>query len=363
MLNITLEMSSTINLDTPTGVLRLEKAMRTVLKEAFDDTIRSLAECQTWYSSSIDSSEVFLLWVCDQLLTQNDPQWIFQPLRASERKYLAEEVGINRQSISGKPPEETVEMILKAVGLPPGQIAGTAKLVAKWETFEERIRVGDGQSVASLARQLAERVLRVLLFFYGGKIFPTMLKEMLESPGSLRLPRILQEALTDAEAESQITNALQIDGWADLGFLNLALRKLSARLESQATTLVNANELNILSSKEQETFNCLATALQAYTHDRPSSNAEREAALLSAVTDVKIVLRTMIERGSMPDYGVVIECCDTIFGKSFVVRCETRCRRLLAEVPPGLGEEILFVSSTTRDWARCEWSSTPWAIH
>jgi hypothetical protein len=185
---------------------------------------------------------------------------------------------------------------------------------------------------------------------------------MLESPGSLRLPRILQYALADADPEKQIANALEIDGWADLGFLNLALRKLSARLESQATTLVNSTQLNIFSSTEQETFNTLATALQAYTHDRPSANANREAALLSAVTDVKVVLRTMIERGSMPDYGVVIECCDTIFGKSFVVRGETRCRRLLAEEPPRLGEEILFVASTMRDWARCEWSPTPWPI-
>ena len=354
-------MLSNTDFYIPSGIERLETAMRSVLKEAFDEVISSLAESQSWFSPDMDISEVFLLWASDQLLIQTDPHWVFQPLRASERKFLVEAVGLDRNELIGKPVERVVESILISVGLPGGRIFGSQQVLEMWESFEHRISIGDDQGVASLARQQSERILRILLIFYGGVLFASHFRDILDNPGNLRVPSILQRTLENSDPESKLYDALLVDGWADLGFLLIAIRKLSAKLEEDGIRLLNTNPLVIMSSADQKAFDELAKALQAYTHDRPSAHEVRESDLLVSIRAVTRVLKEMSAKGILPDQGVVIETCNTIFGSSVVIQSGKTCRRFLTSKQPELGTRIYYVSSSKRQWAKCAWVASPWA--
>src|SRR5262245_25182072 len=100
------------------GVASLESAFRQVLGEGFDDGIRALVENAPWYRESLAISEVFRFWFCDNLLEPDDPQWIFQPVRVSERKYLCDALGVTREQMAGQTGRALAEILLGSVGFP-----------------------------------------------------------------------------------------------------------------------------------------------------------------------------------------------------------------------------------------------------
>jgi hypothetical protein len=186
---------------------------------------------------------------------------------------------------------------------------------------------------------------------------------MLQNPGSLKLPKRLEDELASADPnpDTRITALLLVDGWADLGFLALSLRKFSDRLVQAGTIHVSGAPLKLFTVPEHEAFTKLGTALQPYTHDRPSKLHSMQQELRDALLEVTSSITVMAARGVLPDEVLVLEAGSAITGPVF--RClrdsnSTRYYRTAKSAP--VGQRILTVPSTDCDYAKCEWVEAPW---
>jgi hypothetical protein len=250
-------------------------------------------------------------------------------------------------------------------GLPSQDIAGVETLRAAWGELHRLVKNEEDERAAVLCRQRAERLLRELLVFYCGLGYAEYFVRLVQDPGSLRLPGPLIGGVSGGTAEERSAHLLALladDSWADLGFLSLALRKLSTRIEEGGEQHICGERLRIFGQKEYDAVLALGTALHAYHHDRPSKWLGRRSDLLTAIEGVQAALEMMIVRHVVPDELFVTESsCATPFGRAFrglvddgTIRC------LTAETSPKLGERIRFIPAADRDYARCRWRVSPW---
>lgn len=345
------------------SVKRLQDALRAVLGEKFEAEIRALVDNATWYFSELSTDEVFNLWVATHLGRTLDSQWVFQPLRVGERKFLCEQLGIQRIEIVGKNPEELADAVLTASGFPVPRVSGRRLTLDWWHHLIELVKNDEDERGAVLARQSAERLLRKILYFYCSTGHNQQFVAMLQNPGSLRLPKRLEDELasTDLNPEARITSLLPVDGWADLGFLALSLRKFSDRLVQAGTTHVSGAALRLFTVPEHEAFTKLGTALQPYAHDRPSKLQSMQQELRDALLEVTSAITAMSARGVLPDEVLVLEAGSAITGPVFrCLRDSNPTRYYRATQTPPVGQRILIVPSTDCDYAMCEWVETPW---
>jgi hypothetical protein len=361
-----LPMQSTIENHAPVnGVERLEFALRRVLGESFESHLRAMVETSSWYRHELPCSEAFRLWICDNLEGTDDPQWVFQPLRAAERRYLCDELGIKREDIVGRNPREVAGLVMVASGLPSQDIAGLDALRNSWGETYRLVRNDEDERAAVLCRQRGERLLRDMLLFYCGLGYGEYFVQLLQDPGSLRLPAKLSRGIpgtTVQEKSDQLVAILMDDNLADLGFFSLALRRFSMRVEEAGVRHVCGDTLRILSEKEVEAFLGLGTALQSYHHDKPSKLSSRQGELLAAIERIQASIEAMVDRRVVPDELFVTEAsCSTPFGRAFRGLTDIgKFRCLTAESSPRLGQRIRFVASADRDYTRCWWRISPW---
>jgi hypothetical protein len=346
-----------------TNLERLRRAFTEVLGEDYDSEIRSLVEGRVWYHAEIGIEEVFNLWVATNVESAADALWIFEPLRVSDRKFLCERFGIQRADIIGKTPKELAEAVLSATGLPILRATGNRIVLANWEHLLALVDNEEDARAAVFARQRAERLLRKILFFYCSTRYGSEFVSMLENPGSLRLHKQLTGELgqTDATRESRVAKLLTVDGWADLGFLALALRKYSERLAEARATHISGAPLVLFTSQEHEAFSKLSTALQPYTHDRPSQVQSMRQELRDALLEIVAVIAHMIRRGVLPDETLVLETGMSIIGPVFKCLLDTSSSRYFRSVIlPTVGRTILVLPSADADYANCDWVESPW---
>lgn len=344
-------------------VKRLQDALSAVLGEKFEAEIRALVDGTTWYFPDLSMEEVFTLWITNHLAHSQDSQWVFQPLRVGERKFLCEQLGIQRADIVGKTPQELAELVLLASGFPPAHVSGNRVTVDSWHHLVELVKNDEDERAAVLARQRAERLLRKLLYFYCSTGHSPEFVAMLQNPGTLRLPKRLEDELTNTapNPETRITALLLVDGWADLGFLALSLRKLSDRLVQAGARHVSGAPLKLLGAQEHDAFSKLGTALQPYTHDRPSKFESMQQELRDALLEVTGAVTAIVNRGILPDEVLVVEAGVAFAGPIF--RClkdSGTTRYYRTQQTPPIGKRILVVPSTDCDYARCEWVEAPW---
>ena len=345
------------------AVERIRKALAEVLGGKFEAEIRALVDSTGWYSAALSIEEVFTLWITTNLEQGQDSSWVFEPLRMSERRFLCENLGIKTPEIVGKTPEDLAELVLEASGLPIFKVSGNGSTLKAWKRLVEFVNNDEHERAAVVARQRAERLLRLLLYFYCSTRFAVDFVATLENPGSLRIPKKLEDELAknDAERPFRVTKLLLEDGWADLGFLAIALRKLSERLVQAAANHISGAELKLFTIQEHETFSKLSTALQPYTHDRPSKVQSMQRELRDALLEVVSAVATMIARGVLPEEVIVIEVGEAIVGKVFRSVGDTGIARYhRATTLPSVGRKVLVVPSTNCDYARCEWVDSPW---
>jgi len=347
------------------GVERLELALRQVLGESYEIELRATVESSVWYREELPSSEAFRLWICDNLERQEDPQWIFQPVRANERKFLCDALGISRSEIIGKSPRQLAGLVMHASGLPSQDLAGVLVLQGIWRENHTLVLNDEDERAAVLCRQRGERLLRELLVFYCGLGYGEYFVQVLKEPGKLRVPTKLlrpADAPTPEERSSRIVEAFMDDSLADLGFLSMALRKFSVKIEEAGEKHINGEDLRILNQKEFDAFGALSTALQPYHHDKPSQLHARRSNLLSAISEVQLAIETMDSRRIVPDEMVVTEAsCATPFGRAFRGLVDSgRIRCLTTDTSPSLGQRIRFIASADRDYARCKWRVSNW---
>ena len=350
-------------METAARIEVLAGALKAVLGAAFEDEMRTLVENEAWYSPAIPAEELFRLHVQDQFERSPDGLWVFSWVRTSERKFLAEKLGLDRPGIVGRSSTELAEKILGQVGLPVSRVSGLRRLVEVWSTIGEVISAGEDERAAVLARQKAERLLRLMLFFHCSTGHSGAVLRMIADPGTLRVPQRLQAVVKVHESNHVPTllTVLREDGWADLGFLVLALRKISAALEKSGVRLLAGGELTLMTGTEYEVFRGLSEALQAYAHDTPSAREKMKERLGRSVDDVRKAVDSMLGRGILPDEMLVLENCDTLMGPVCRGLLEGgRERRLVTASPPSLGSRILFLASAPRDYARCLWTESPW---
>ena len=341
---------------------RLLAAMKGVLGEQLGEEIRALTEGRSWYLPELPGEEVVRLWVLDCLDSGEDPQWIFQPLRAGERRFLCDQLDIEREGIVGLGPQGLADRILGAVGIPSAALRGPQTESTVWDHLVNQVDDGDDERASLAARQCGERLLRKLLHFYVSLDGTSSFVEVLRNPGSMRLPGPLKAVVDEGNRSASIVSRLFLrDGWADLGFLTIAAAKFAARLERNGVRNVDGRCLQLMSATDQSAFEDLSRSLQAYTHDRPSKHEVRADELRESCVRVADAVNRMRDRGVIPDRLWVVEKNETILGTGF------RGRRtsggtitLLSDNPPHLGATILYVASTNRDYASCRWVEDPW---
>lgn len=349
------------------GLEKLEGALRSVLGEqGFDEQIHALAESHRWYAPELPSNEVFRLWVYENFISGVDPLWVFQPIRAGERKYLCDNLGIDRRDIVGKSPEDLAQAILEASELPVARVVGVLSTLANWQEIIRLVENKEDERAAVISRQKAERVLRRILHFYCSCGFGDAFIEILENPGTLRLPGIVTEALGVPlnQRVAKVVELLPVDSWADLGFLTLILRKYSSRLETIGVLHPSGKLLVLFTQQDADAFSKLSSSLQSYTHDRPSKHASRRVELLDALRGVVESFERMMARQVVPDELLVMATGLTFLGDAFKglhdsgkVRCLTT---QLSQVAPTLGRRVMVVATADRDYARCLWVESPW---
>jgi hypothetical protein len=360
--------SATERTDIPApskGVERLEAALRHVLKDTFEANLREMVDRSYWYHEDLPCSEAFRLWICDNLEQGADPQWIFDPLRATERRLLCDELGIPRSDIVGKSPRQLASLVMFVSGLPSQDIDGLKAIRDSWSQNRTLVTNDEDRRAAVLCRQRGERFLRELLVFYCGLGYGEYFVQLLRDPGHLKFPQKLSHVvngLTVEERSERLIEALMDESMGDFGFFSLALRKFSTRVEGGGETHVCGESLLILSQKEYDAFLALASALQAYHHDKPSKQSSRQGDLLTAIESIQEAIEAMMGRRVVPDELFVTEAsCASPFGRVFRGLPDTgRIRCLTAENSPALAQRIRFIAAADRDYARCKWRISPW---
>src|SRR5262249_14684600 len=149
---------------------------------------------------------------------------------------------------------QVADLLLKAAGLPSSsRLVGWERRLASWREAIDLIAREEDERAAVLLRQRAERVLRTLLHFYCSVGYASHLLAVLKDPGELRVPSRVTQALEKAtNPEVAIGELLLEEGWADLGFLSLVLRKVSARVEAEGRLHVTGARLILLKHGELE---------------------------------------------------------------------------------------------------------------
>jgi hypothetical protein len=237
--------------------------------------------------------------------------------------------------------------------------------VASWRETIDLIGREEDERAAVLMRQRAERILRTILHFYCATGFCSHFVAVLKDPGELRRPKRVSELVeTNVSPEAALTALLLEEGWADLGFLALALRKLSARIEGQALPHVTGARLVLLRHTEYESLQKLASSLQPYTHDRPSQRQIRRQQLQTAAEGTLGTLEALVHRSVLPNELLVIATGMTVLGPAFKgVTDKAKFLTLTSDTLPQVGDRLLFAASTGRDYAGCAWLVSPWPDH
>jgi len=339
----------------------LERSFREVLGSAFDDELRALVEHEEWFLPTVSASHLFELWVRQSLQSKADYNWVLGWVRVTDRKFIASKLGIARERLIGLDPQNLGSLVLRAAGFPVAHLEGPAYFSATWRSLEIDVDEGNDAKAATNSRQVAERLLKTLLFTYCNIGHLNVLLETLQNPGELRLPRRLGEVIKADDPPKALAIALREDGWADLGFLALGVRKLSARLEDQGRTHITGKPLLLLSSAEAEAFSALGTALQAYAHDKPSLTEKRADTLRSALQGIASTTDGINARDVFPDQMLVTENCVDLVGPVFRgITSNGSTLTLVSERAPPLGQTILYLPALKRDLSVCHWCDCPW---
>ncbi len=335
---------------------RLESVLREVLGGGFEDEVRAQTENEKWYRPTIPVSELFCLWVRSRVLDGVDATWVFQGLRMGDRRRLFQLLNVDSGALNSTGPGEHAELVLEAVGLPLMRSHGLRTFQQQWREVADLVEAGDGDRAATLARQRSERFLRRMLYFYCSAGHAQAFLDMVRDPGTLRVPKAFQSARLE-ELPSLIVN----DDVADLGFLALVLRKLSSRIEDGGVTSMSGTPLVVFNQKEHEGFSTLGTALQPYTHDKPSRQARRQDDLVDATRAINALVSNMAMRNVVPDGALVLETCVSLVGSVFKgVTDDGRQVHLVTQSVPVLGQRVLYLASAACKYATCIWAPNPW---
>lgn len=335
---------------------RLEAVLRDILGGGFEDEIRAQTENEKWYRPTIPASELFRLWVRSRVLDGDEAGWVFHGLRMGDRRRLFQTLKLDSGVINATGPTEHAELVLEAVGLPLKRSHGLRTFQQQWKEVSDLVDAGEGDRAATLARQRAERFLRRMLYFYCAAGQAQAFADMLRDPGSLRVPKTFQTAKVE-----ELSGLLVNDDVADLGFLALVLRKLSSRIEEAGIAGVSGSPLVVFNQKEYDGFSALGTALQPYTHDKPSRNAKRQQDLADAARTITSLVSSMAARNVVPDGALVLETCVSLVGSVFKgITDDGRQVYLVTQTVPPLAERVLYLASATCKYATCVWALNPW---
>jgi hypothetical protein len=278
---------------------------------------------------------------------------------------LSDRLGIERAAIVGKSPLELAEAILEAAGLPILHLTTLEDTLSEWSQLLEFVEEDEDERAAVIARQRTERLLRKIVHFFSS-LYAEHLVAVLENPGSLNVPNRVKTILTQVDPLSrptEITDSFVVDGWADLGFLSLLLRKFSVRLERDGVVHPSGSSLMLLTAQEHDSFAKVGTALQSYTHDRPSKMSLRKGEFRDSLLDVQTSLQKMGSRGVIPDEVLVLETGFGFAGSTFRgAGRPSHLKSYRVDILPSPGVRILLVASADCEYARCQWVKSPWPL-
>jgi len=335
---------------------RLEALLREILGGGFEDEVHAQTENEKWYRPSIPVGELFRLWVRSRILDGAEAGWVFHGLRMGDRRRLFQLLKIDSSIVQAASAAQHAELVLEAVGLPVKRSHGLRTFLQQWQEISDLVHAGDADRAATLGRQRAERFLRRMLYFYCAAGHSQIFAEMLHDPGTLRVPKAFQGAKPE-----DLSALLVSDDVADLGFLALLLRKFSSRIEEASVVGMSGSPLVVFSQRDYEGFSTLGTALQPYTHDKPSRHARRQDDFADAARAITALVAAMAARNVVPDGALVIETCVSLVGTVFKgVTDDGRQVHLVTQPAPALGQRVLFLSSAACNYATSIWAPNPW---
>lgn len=342
----------------PAALRRLENAYRDVLLDAFEDQIHALTDSTVWYRESLPVSELFRFWVQDRYADTEDSAWVFEPIRSGERVLLCNALGIDRAKLVGQTPRGVANLVLLAAGLPLMDVAHLGKELRAWQDARSLVDNGEDERASVVLRMLSERLLKRTLHYHCATGFASEFLAILRNPGSLRLPTRLGRVAADPSpaAEERLLALFADEGWADLGFLIIALRKLADRLEGANTQTICGEPLALFSKSDAEAFQSLAAALQAYVHDKPSALEARRVDLTDAARNAEAAAIGMITRRVVPEEALVVQRAQSIFGPIFHGYSGGKVRVISCDSLPPLGQRVMFTLSAERDYGFGLWT-------
>lgn len=347
------------------GTKSLFDALSVVLGESLDAQIRAEVEGEGWYHVDLPLDEVFREWVWQNITSPKDPSWMMAPIRSTERKQLCQELGISPNEVIGKAQRDIARLILSAAQLPVQSSEHDCNFVITWGDIIQTIENGEDERAASLARSKAERLLRLLAFFYVSIGYGEELVGVIRNPGSMRVPVKLASVLESEEPEEELCSIILEDGWADLGFLIIFVRKLSKVLENRAERNINGRALELLTVDDQTRFEALARSLQPYAHDKPSAVETRRDEFLLAVRDIARSVSEMQNRRSLPERVLITEVGETFLGASFRAIDANLESRLYhcdsGQGSPSVGDQVLLIAATDTLGSSSRWVCCPWS--
>lgn len=349
------------------SVARLMSAYEQVLGGELDDCFRGMCEALSWYHSSLSTEDVFSLWVQHQLSGDLNASWVFEPVRASERRRLIDVVGIDRSALR-RPADAGME-VLRRTGLPAAPVYSLDAEIREWEWMASEIENAPAHTESAIAiqsRKGAERILRTLVYFYSFVGCHEELASVVLSPGRMRVPPLLRDAVAQPPETrlDAVQSALSSDGWADLGFLNILARKFSVAIDGSLRIPSDVWQFwrsPLLGEDEADAFDSLARALQAYAHDR-GDDGGRSRGLAAALRLVARSVREMATRNVLPAGARVLESGVGLRGPTFrVVMAGGDSRALSGTVLPRPGDTIFVGPHSVRQHGRAVWAPAPWA--
>lgn len=332
---------------------RLAHALMTVFGTDFEDEIRAKTEREEWYKDTLPGEELFQLWARRKLLAGDDPGWVFTGLRMSDRTRLFDVLQLD---VTGMGSADHAFHVLDACGIPARTSQVGPDAVGQWNEIARLTEEAEDERAAALARQRAERLLRKLLYFYCTTGHASVFVELIADPGSLRVPKAFKSV-----DSANISACFLDDDVADLGFLALAFRKFSARLEHKGVRGQDGGPIVLFSAPEHQIVTTLATSLQPYTHDKPSKLAVRRNDLANAARAMAGCVAAMVNRNTIPVEVLVLENCSSIVGGLFRgLTSDGKEVHLATQTTPPLGKRVLVLSSAFCKYATCIWAPSPW---
>lgn len=333
----------------------LYSAITEVLESHFVEELESyLSEDEFGRTTKGSLIHRFEEWIVELVRTQGDVKSLVDSMGTRTGNMVLQKM------VGERPKYKRSELVSEfgdALGIPKLHINGCGFYLKRVKEFQDELNEGrtDYESVASRLRQDTERLLREVALLANASGLTEAFQASLLNNSNLRLPRNTPTVAASLNKEC-IERLILDENWGDLGFLNILVGKAGKAVRRGD----HPGVIEPLKKNEAKAINELTSALQDYTHFKPSQKTEREQKLKDALTILEGCIEGMESRGAIPRAAVLLTRECGYFGQTYSGRdASGTWVTLRTDEDLPLGVRILFreVSNPVHrlaGWARAD---------